>query len=267
MHKMVIDTFTVLYTGYAAQNSGKMAEAITYYEKIAKLKIGGQDFLDMYRYMLDYYSKTKKEAEFNQTLALSRQLFPNEQDIWSQTEAQGKTAMVGLNELAKKYQEADAAGNMTSAQYRIYADELTAATLPDQINIKLLSADAYEKAFGKEANGVYAYNAGVMHFTVFNYLYDKFYNLNESGSDNKPLLKDAMLQADKSVEWFEKSNQVLKTKAGRNEMEDTCFTRSIKNLLSLYEWERGMAGGTDTDAYKKWDTKFKQLQGEQRNDQ
>jgi hypothetical protein len=59
-NKSLIDTFTVLYTGYAAQNMGNPDSAVVYYEKLADLKTGGADLQPMYQYMLDDYAKMKQ---------------------------------------------------------------------------------------------------------------------------------------------------------------------------------------------------------------
>ena len=49
-----IDTFRVLYAGYAAQNAQKLDSAAYYYQKLVDAKVNGKDFLDAYRFLLTY---------------------------------------------------------------------------------------------------------------------------------------------------------------------------------------------------------------------
>jgi len=268
--KSAIDTFTVLYTGYSAQNAGKMQDAVGYYEKLAALKIGGKDFLDMYRYMMDYYEKNKQTDKFKQTLAVAKELYPDQAALWSQTEMANMTSSSSLGDILKKYKEEEAAGKLTTTdQYLGYADAL-ATTDKEQLKsldsnqkdeIKTLAADAFKKAFAKEANGVYAYNAGVMYYSVFNTLDEKFYDLRGEGADLKTkreaLEKQQVPAADQSIEWLEKSYEILKAKTDRNKTEATCLNRSVDNLANLYSWKRDKARGRDTKAYDALDAKFK----------
>ena len=51
-NKIKIDTTTILYTGYAAQNAGKPEEAVLRYRKLADEKIGGKDYEEIYKFIL-----------------------------------------------------------------------------------------------------------------------------------------------------------------------------------------------------------------------
>ena len=274
-NKSAIDTFTVLYTGYSAQNAGKMQDAVGYYEKLAALKIGGKEFLDMYRYMMDFYEKNKQTDKFKQTLALAKELYPDQSALWNQTEMANMTTSSSLGDIMKKYKDEEAAGKLTTTdQYLGYADAL-ATTDKEQLKsldssqkdeIKLLAADAFKKAFAKENNGVYAYNAGVMHYAIFNALDEKFYDLRGEGADLKAkrdaLEKQEAPEADLAIEWLEKSYEILKAKTDRNKTEATCLNRSVDNLANLYSWKRDKARGRDTKAYDQFDAKFKQYDSE-----
>ena len=47
-----------------------------------------------------------------------------------------------------------------------------------QQELKLAAADAFIKAFNlNDTNGLYAFNAGVLYYSIFGQLDDKFYNL------------------------------------------------------------------------------------------
>lgn len=83
-----IDTFTVVYAGFAAQNAKKTDRAMYYYKKFADEKIGGQAFIDIYRYLL-YTTMVEKAADdFKKYLALARSLYPTDQVLWNSYEAE-----------------------------------------------------------------------------------------------------------------------------------------------------------------------------------
>ena len=60
-----IDTITVLYTGYAAQNSKQLDSAAKYYSMLADLKVGGSDYEDIYKFLVEYYSEKKDNANYD----------------------------------------------------------------------------------------------------------------------------------------------------------------------------------------------------------
>src|SRR4051812_4791150 len=59
--KYTIDTTVVLYTGYAAQNAGKQADAVARYKALADWKVNDKDFEDIYKYILDYDMRQKND--------------------------------------------------------------------------------------------------------------------------------------------------------------------------------------------------------------
>lgn len=72
------DTTLFLYAGASSQMSENHKGALAYYEKLAERKIGGKDFLDVYRYMTYMYFLNKENAAFEKAKALGRELYPNE---------------------------------------------------------------------------------------------------------------------------------------------------------------------------------------------
>src|SRR5215471_1828834 len=84
--KYTVDTTVVLYTGYAAQNAGKTAEAAARYKALADWKVGDKDMEDIYKFILDYDSKQKNDESFKKYLATAKELYPNDAAIWNQIE-------------------------------------------------------------------------------------------------------------------------------------------------------------------------------------
>lgn len=73
------DTTLYLYAGASSQMSEDHKGALGYYEKLAARKIGGKDFLDVYRYMTYMYFLNKDNAAFEKAKALGRELYPKEE--------------------------------------------------------------------------------------------------------------------------------------------------------------------------------------------
>src|SRR3954452_17808856 len=182
-NKSLIDTFTVLYTGYAAQNMGKPDSAVVYYEKLADLKTGGADLQPMYQYMLDDYAKMKQTEKFTKYLAIAKELYPNQANVWSQIEMSNMSQNSSLDQIMAKYNQ-ESSGNLTEDQLVTYAEtfanpqQLQSLDSAKQLQYKLTAADIFKRAFEKNpSQGVYAYNAGLLNYNLFNILEDKRYNL------------------------------------------------------------------------------------------
>lgn len=273
-NKQNIDTFTVVYAGYAAQNAKNTDRALYYYKKFAAEKIGGKDFVEIYRYLLNAALDSKDAAEFNKYLALSKELYPNENQLWSAYEMEFMTKNASLTQMLSKYKEADAGGKLTGKEYITYAeyfanvpkDELSKLDSTEQNNVKGLASEAFGKAFNSEQNGVYAFNAGVLLYQQFNALEDQFYALRGEGAALKTkreeVVKQQIALADKSIDWMEKSYNILKAKTEREKVETSCLSKSVDFLANLYQWKRDKARGKNVADYDKFDAKYKQYDSE-----
>ena len=269
-----IDTFTVLYTGFAAQNNKKPEDAIVYYEKLADRKIGTADMRDMYRYMLDYYSDKKEEDKFKKYMAIAKELYPKDNALWSQIELQNMSQNAGLDEMTAKYKEQDSGGKMTEAEYLSFAeafatpdkDQVAKLDSAQQVQLKLMAADAFKKAFGLKNNGIYAFNTGVLYYNVFSTLDERFFELRGASADLKAKRDEVEKQqkpyADSSIEWLEKSYDILKAKTDREKTETNSLSRAVDYLANLYLWKRDKSKGVNPAEYDKLDAKYKQFDAE-----
>jgi tetratricopeptide (TPR) repeat protein len=261
-----IDTFTVLYTGYSAQNSNKQADAVTYYEKLADKRVNGPEFKDIYRYMLQYYSDQKNTEKFTKYLALAKELYPNDSAIWSQAEMNNMSATASLGDILARYKQEDAAGKLTEDQYISFAENFAGLTKGEdgntdsaqQAEIKQAGADAYKKAFNlNNKNGLYAYNAGVLYYSLYDALSERFFNLRGTSAELKSqrdeVAKEMVPVADSSIAWLEKAYEVLKAKPDREKTESLSLNRTVDYLAILYGWKRDKAKGVnpkDVDAFE-----------------
>lgn len=271
--KQNIDTFTVVYAGYAAQNAKKTDSAVYYYKKFADEKIGGKDFIDIYRYILNNALDTKNEADFKKYLDIAKQLYPSETEkLWNAYEMEFNSKNASLADMENKFKSAN---GLTALQYASYGEyfanvpkeELDKLDSAHKAELKVLGAQAFEKAFAAEpTNGVYAFNAGVLSYGQFNTLEDRFYALRGESAALKAQRAEVEKQqyalADKSIDLMEKAYNILKAKSPREKVETSCLSKSVDFLANLYAWKRDKARGKNPQDYDKYDAKYKQFDAE-----
>jgi|GEM_PF-183508 len=267
--KQNIDTFTVLYAGYAAQNAKKTDDCLYYYEKFANEKVPGKDFEDLYRYVVDYYSKNGDKEKFNKYLSIASTLYPASKEVWDEYALDAKTKGASITELMGFYKAEDAAGTLTAASYESYGamfanpdkEKLAKLDSTAQIEVKKVAIDAFKKAFDKSSNAVYAFNAGILNYQIFSVLDDRFYTLKGTAPALKlqrdNIEKEMQVIANQSIELLEKSYTLLKAKETRTKVEISCLSKSIDNLTNIYDWKRNRARGKDLKAFDAAEAKFK----------
>ena len=273
--KYTIDTTVVLYTAYAAQNAGKADEAVKRYKALADWKVNDKEYIDIYRFILDYDTRQKDAASFAKYLAVAKSLYPNDAALWNQIEMNYMSSNTTIKEIMAKYKTEDAAGKMKEDDYITYAetfaqpdkDQVAQLDSAGQQELKLMAADAFIKAYNlNNTQGLYAFNAGVLYYALFNHLDDRYYNLRGESADLKKQREEVTkLQQDaaaKSIEWLEKGYNTLKNKADREKAESNSLNRSVDYLANLYLWKRDKSRGVNPKDYDAFDAKYKQFDAE-----
>lgn len=282
--KNAIDTFPVLYAGYAAHNAAgtdsagagyknpameDSAEAI--FTQLADRQIHIPEMAAMYQYMIQYYQYKKDNANVSKYMALAKQYYPDKSDLWSALETQGMLSGNGVDDIIKNYKDKQATGALTEDQYVQIGQSLAGAekSLKDTAKLSEVNStaiDAYEKAFALNPNnGLYAYNIAVLNYGEFNHLDDQYYANRGEGAGLKAK-RDAIEQqehplADTSIYWFDKAYTILSAKTNREEQETVCGNNAIKSLASLYQWKMSKAQGHDPQAYTKYEGLYNKYAG------
>lgn len=214
-NKQPIDTITVLFTGYAAQNSKKAADAAKYYSRIADLKItnvpAAGDIKDVYEYLVYHYMDTKNPDQFNKYLAIAKEVYPKELTMWADYESEFIEKNYTLNEKAGIYDKADAAGTLTSNQYLAYGnmfynlkdEEKTQLDSAQIRNYRMKAEQAFIKAYQKDnTSGLAAFNASLLNYNDWVDLDEKYSlnlrkmsDLNKSKANEKDPKKKVALEA------------------------------------------------------------------------
>lgn len=271
-----LDTITVLYTGYSAQNAKKYDSAAAYYGKLADIKLAGQDYEDMYKFLVEYYSQQKNNESFTKYLAVAKELYPNDNSTWTQYEMGNMTANISLTDLLQKYQQDAAAGSMNEDKLVGYA-EAFATTDKAQLEsldsstknaLKLAAAQAFAKAFElNNANGLYAFNTGVIYYSIYGELDDRYSNYRGESAALKAkrsdISKQEMAYADTASQWLEKAYPILKAKTDRTKSETSSLNRTVDYLANVYYWMRDQTktNGNSKD-YDKYDALYKKYDAE-----
>lgn len=269
-----IDTFTVLYTGYAAQNAQKIAEAIKYYEKFANQQIGGKDFMDVYRYLLNYYLNNKDNGNFQKYLAVAKTVYPGEAAMWNEYDMEYMSKNSSLSQIIEAYKKGDQGGAFTAEQYASYGQALANANKEEvakmdslqQSELRKTAATAFQKAFEKNQSGIDAFNAGIMYYNEWGVLDEKYSALRGTAADLKAKREQVEKQqhavADIAITWMEKAYTALKAKENRSKIEQNCLGKSVDFLTNLYLWKRDKSRGKDVKAFDVFDAKYKQYDAE-----
>ncbi|MGF7232290.1 hypothetical protein [Arachidicoccus sp.] len=276
-----IDTFTVLYVGFAAQNASgyidssasfakpAMADsAMEIYTMLADRNIAIPDMAAMYQFMIEYYQAKKDHANATKYIALAKKYYPTQLPLWSQLETKQMLAGGDFDQVMQNYKTKDAAGTLTEVQYIELGETLAKAQreIKDSAKAKeanALAIDAYQKAFAKNPNGIYAFNSGVLYYAEYSKLDDEFYKNRGEGAALKAkravIEKAEMPLADSSIIWLTKAYEILSAKTNREKSETISLNRAVDIIANLYSWKMDKARGQDTAAYDKAETGFKKF--------
>jgi hypothetical protein len=271
-----VDTVTVLYTAYSAHNAQHPDSAVKYYGKLADIKVSGPDYEDIYKYLVQYYSDKKDDANFKKYLAVAKELYPNDNSIWTQYEMSTMTSNANLTDLLQKYQQEYAAGGMNEDKYIGYAEafatndktQMDKLDSTQKLSLKMAAAQAFSKAFElNNTNGLYAFNTGVIYYSLYGELDDRYSaNRGESAAlkaKRAEIAKQEMAYADTASQWLEKAYAILKAKQDRTKSETASLNRTVDYLANIYIWQRDQTklNGNSKD-YDKYDALYKKYDAE-----
>ncbi|HWB26389.1 MAG TPA: hypothetical protein VG738_12970 [Chitinophagaceae bacterium] len=296
-----VDTSTILYGGYAAQNAGNIAGAVANYRKLADnhVRINESKTFEnnMYAAMLDYFLKSNDQEDFKKYVPIVKSIYPEFSDQLAQMEMQNTTTNSSLTDLVAKYKQ-ESGGNLTEAQFATYADafaqpdhdELNKLDSATQVQVKLCAADAYSKAYKLAANkgdvqevslnknstssstdnadftGIYAYDAAILYTNIYQDLADRFYALKGADASLKAKRDETEKlenkYADSVIVWATNAYNYFKGKTGLSKRELNYTKNAVQNLANIYTWKRDRAQGVNPADYDKYDALFKQFDAE-----
>jgi tetratricopeptide (TPR) repeat protein len=98
------DTTSTLYAGVSAEKAKKVDDAAKYYKKIADRKIKSEGFIDIYKWLANYYMEKNDIAEAQKYLKIGAELYP-EDKFWSAYELDMLREKGTKEQLFDKYEE------------------------------------------------------------------------------------------------------------------------------------------------------------------
>ncbi|MFM7357376.1 MAG: hypothetical protein ACKO1T_02260 [Sediminibacterium sp.] len=296
--KTPFDTTSLLYLGYAYQNQQKAAEAVEQYTRLADNRVADESYMDMYRYILGFFTTSKNESQFRKYLEVSKQMYPKEN--WDDYEMDYLEKNLTLTEKASLYDKESTAGTLNEYKYLQYGDWFANSKNKDKdmdsathALYSLKASDAFQKAYAlNNKNAIAAFNAGLLFYNNFNDYSDKYsenirtlqqINANKPAPDKDPkkraqqeakfkeqtdAVKKLNTELDKpinenletSISWMEKAVDALKGRSDLGRSEKMVFDRSLDFLANMYEYKRDRMRGKDMKLYDLYDAKYKEYE-------
>ncbi|MBC7851633.1 MAG: tetratricopeptide repeat protein [Chitinophagaceae bacterium] len=246
------DTTTILYAGISAEKANKPDNAATYYGMIAEKKINSDGFVEIYKWLADYYGKKGDMTNAAKFTQLGREVFPKDQ-FWDAYDLDIVREKGTKEELFKRYEQVIANNPTNHLFVYNYAVELYQLGYNQDIkqrpaNSKELiskSAEQLKKVIELKPDypnahlvlGQLYYNEGV-----------DIINVNKeirppSGGKLKPdelkkkdeLRKETAAKFDLALPYFEKVDQILGSQ-GKLKMEDKTNLKDTYDLIiMIYE--------------------------------
>lgn len=294
---IAMDTTTILYTAICYQNAKNLEKASVFYKRLADNKISDTNYIDVYRFLVDYYTRGKKdETEFYKYLALAKEVHPSLNTEWEEYEIDFIDSY-SVKDKINMYAKEMAAGTLTENKYIQYGSAFANSKMRDDLDSATAALygqkalEAFKKAYElNNKNAIAAFNTGVIYYNSFGELDDKVRDnirsvqrinaekpnekdpKKKAAADAKakaeaePFLKaNAALEApiaqevDQAIEWLEKAFTLLKDKADRTNNEKGVINKSVDWLANLYAFKRDKIRGKDNAAFDKYEAKFKEF--------
>jgi hypothetical protein len=262
-----LDTLVTLYTGISAEKLNQKDTAAVYYAKLADAKVSGDNMVEIYKWLADYYRQKKDNATASKYIESGKALYPKD-TFWDSFELEVAGESGNRQDLLTKY-EAIVAKDPNNYLYVFnYGVELYKDGYKDTISLRPANSEQMiDKAAANmkkviELKPDFPQADLVLGQILFNKGVDiskkmKAIKLPASGKMKpedqkmKDDLKTQMLaKFDEAVPYFEKVEQLLGSK-GKLKMEEKSNLKDTYDLLiNIYE-QKG-----SKDKVKDYEDKF-----------
>lgn len=99
-----IDTSLILNIAVSNIKANKLEEAAKTYEKLINADVAGENYKDVYLYLIEYYSKSKNQNSLESVLAKAKKMYPDDL-TWVDFELKEISKMGDLSKTFSKYDE------------------------------------------------------------------------------------------------------------------------------------------------------------------
>lgn len=183
-----LDTGLILNIAAAATKAKLEDSAMAYYSRLADAKVKGENYIEIYQVLIDYYDRKKDDANKAKYIAIGRELYPDS-DYWYDAELSG--IREDKPKLFTKYQELTKANPDNYFLTYNYAVEMfnylyAGDKKPDD-------AATYEAQVEDVINSsIKAKNTPDANLLMVRYLSEKIYKLEDQGRTIKGTTPDAV---------------------------------------------------------------------------
>lgn len=255
MITFAFDTTTVLYAGISAEKANKPDQAAIYYAKIADRKINSEGFIEIYKWLADFYNKKGDITNAGKYIAYGRQAYPGDQ-FWDAFDLDMIREKGTKDELFKKYEEvitANPNNHLFAFNYAVelyqagYDQELTKRP-PNSKDLIAKSASYLKKVIELKPDYPNAYM--VLGQLIYNEGVD-ITNVNKTirppaGGKLKPdelkkkeeLRNQVKAKFEEALPKFEKIEQLLGPK-GKLKMEEKTILKEAYDLIIMINENKG----------------------------
>lgn len=285
----MFDTTTTLYAGISAEKAEDKELAAKYYGLIAEKKIASEGFVDIYKWLIDFYARKADKKETDRFLGYGKAAYPAD-SYWAefsyddyqismlQDEIDAIRDKGDMQAVFAKYEEILASNGYYLFIFN-YAVELIQYASPVEGQQKPANAtELLTKATGllnrcKELKPEYPNTYSLLGSLVYNEINDlrdqnKALKLNtakvlkpEEKKANEEISKkkeaiQAQIKAkhDDALVHFLKVDDLLGTKIRLKQDEKEVLKNALDNLINIYDYKR------DTEKYDYYTDKFNELQ-------
>ncbi len=246
-----LDTILILYTAITAGELKKPDDAAVYYKKLADANVAGDQYIDTYQVLTDYYRTKKDDAAFFDILSKGRKFYPKNEEYWIAIETEQaidgvvKPALFGKYEalLTKHPDSYSLPYNYAVEMYHyIYSDEMKTANTSEY---KAKLQEAAKKALANkqtvEAN-----------FLMTNYLYNNSIDIADEarkikGPKPDDIKKKKALEAEstkvmnESIPYAEAVVTIFEALPKPKGSEKVNYKQSLVILKNVYEVKKDAA--------------------------
>lgn len=248
--KNAMDTTSTLYAGISAEKANKRDEAVIYYSKIVDsgiTKIGGNDMLDIYKWVADYYIQKKDAPNTAKYLAEGEKTYPNDV-FWYETELDIARKSGNKDTLWARYDAITAKFPTNNVFFYNYGLELYQYATDSTSGKKPANADALVKRGRDNLAKALAikpdYSQAAL--TLGQILYNEGVDLQQQSKaikGTKPddvkkrtdLRSQSIKKFDEALPYFEKIDQNLGTKGKLHADEKKILKDAYDIMITIYE--------------------------------
>lgn len=282
-----IDTNVLILAGLTAENSKKKDDAVIYYSRLADVKVTGDGFESVYRFLVSHYFAAKNLAAFEKYKKAGQELYPNS-DFFTYDKVD---FAVGLTE---KFEEKVSTVEelLATNPNDFKANQVLGEVIFDALNPRdedaVIPANAAEletkmiAAFTKSAAAKQDYEI------PFLYLGDHFINKavkankdrEDHAADMKKRTKPGAMSSkedlakrdeldkkygeelEKAREPYEKSAAIFAARTTLDVKDKAQYKKAASYLADIYAWKKVMAKGKPADQAKyateekKWNDRW-----------